>query len=192
MIAGIYLRVSTDRQDERNQWPACAKLAAARGWETRVVTETGSGMRDRDGWAEIMNLARRGEIRAVVVWRLDRIDRRMFQLMRDVRELDRIGCVLVSVHETWVDTGGPFRDLVLAVFGWAAEHENRKLRENTRAGVARARAAGRVAGPRSQFGTDEIERARALKAEGNTWGQIAKTLKVTKGAIHAAATKRPA
>lgn len=149
MRAAVYLRVSTEKQDEKNQEPDCLRVCAARGWEPFVLREKESGATmNRPVWNQVMDEAHRGRIGAVVVWSIDRIGRSMFELIDDVRELDRVGVQVVSVKETWLDTGGPARDLLLPIFAWVAHQQRTKLRDQTRAGLARARAAGRVGGRR--------------------------------------------
>jgi DNA invertase Pin-like site-specific DNA recombinase len=63
-----------------------------------------------------------------------------------VLALDRAGVQLVSVREPWLDTGGPVRDLLLAIFSWVAEQERRRLAERTKAGLARVREHGSRSG----------------------------------------------
>lgn len=61
--------------------------------------------------------------------------------LTDVLELDRIGVKVVSVRESWLDTGGPVRNLLIAIFSWCAEQERNRLVERTKAGLASARRA---------------------------------------------------
>lgn len=93
-----------------------------------------------------MDDARRGKVRAVVVWALDRLDRNMLACLARVVELDRLGVTVVSVREPWLDTSGPTRSLVVAVFGWVAEQERARLIKRTSAGLARARREGKHIG----------------------------------------------
>jgi len=176
MKAANYLRVSTERQDEANQEPECLRLTQARGWEPVIFRERESGAKDRAEWSRVLDAARRGEVRAVVIWSLDRVGRRMFQVINDVRELHRYGCVVVSVRESWLDTSGPASSLLLAIFGWVAEHERERLRERTSAGLARARAQGQVLGPPRVLPVSVANIARGLRAEGTakrrSWAEV--------------------
>jgi len=81
MKAAIYLRVSTDGQTEENQEPDCLRLCAARGWEPVVIRETESGAKERPEWRRVVELARRGQVGAVVFWALDRIGRKSLQIL---------------------------------------------------------------------------------------------------------------
>jgi DNA invertase Pin-like site-specific DNA recombinase len=71
--------------------------------------------------------------------------------LADVLELDRIGVTVVSVRESWLDTGGPVRSLLIAIFSWVAEQERARLIERTKAGLAAARRKGKRLGrPRAE------------------------------------------
>lgn len=183
--AAIYLRVSSKdgRQDEANQEPDCRRVCEARGWPVGAVyAERESGAKARPVWSDVLELARRGQLRAVVVWSIDRIGRSMWQVVADVRELGRLGCSVVSVREPWLDTGGPTRDLLLAIFGWVAEHERERLRERVRAGLDRARSEGKRLGrPPAGMPASAIEQARRIRGvtpgdELASWIFVSRTL----------------
>jgi DNA invertase Pin-like site-specific DNA recombinase len=69
-----------------------------------------------------------------------------------VLELDRLWVPVLSVREGWLDTSGPVRPLLVAIFGWVAEQERSRLIERTKAGLERARRQGKRLGrpPASQ------------------------------------------
>lgn len=144
--AALYLRVSTEDQTEENQLPDLLQLAHRRGWQPVEYRETGSAAKARPVLDQLMVDARAGRLGAVVVWALDRLDRNMVACMLRVAELDRLGVAVVSVRESWLDTSGPARSLLVAVFGWVAEQERTRLIERTRAGLARAKREGTRSG----------------------------------------------
>ncbi|MFP2964044.1 recombinase family protein [Myxococcus sp. 1LA] len=146
MKAALYLRVSTDKQTLENQRAPLLALAEARGWTPVPYEETGSAVKSRPVFDKLMVDAKAGRVRAVVVVALDRLGRSMSGVIATVRELDRVGCAVVSLRESWLDTGGPARDLLLAVFGWVAQEERRILVERTNAGIERARRQGTKSG----------------------------------------------
>jgi putative DNA-invertase from lambdoid prophage Rac len=149
MKAGAYLRVSTDRQDERNQEPDVLRICQARGWEPVVFREQESGTKVRPEWEKLKAAVHRGELSAVVLWALDRAGRDRVRLAHDIAELSRKGATVVSVREPWLDQpAGPMRDLLLQIMAWFAETERARLIERTKAGQARALAAGKTIGRR--------------------------------------------
>lgn len=144
--AALYVRVSTEQQTTANQLGELQQLAAARGYSTAVYEETESAAKRRPVLERLMDDARRGKVRAVLVWALDRLDRSMGTCIARVLELDRIGVPVLSVREGWLDTSGPVRSLLVAIFGWCAEQERSRLIERTKAGLERARRDGKRLG----------------------------------------------
>lgn len=169
MRAAIYMRVSTDEQTTLNQRAELARLVGARGWGRDVkfyedVGVSGSKM-SRPGIDSLMEDARAGRVQVVAVWALDRLGRNMQGMVALVLELDRLGVQVVSVTESWLDTGGPVRTLLLSIFGWVAEQERSRLIERTRAGLARARAEGTPIG-RPRKSPAKVAAALRALAEG--------------------------
>ncbi len=195
--AALYLRVSTDEQTEENQVPDLHRIAAARGWEAVEFRETGTGSTDaRPGLARVMEAARRGEVRAVVVWSLSRLHRHMSNTVRDVQELDRLGVAVVSHRETWMDTTGPHRSLLVAIFGWLYEQERAELIVRTRAGLARVeheeaderkrearRAAGKLAIGRPRASVVMLHAATDLVRSGASVRDAARTKGVAEATL---------
>jgi putative DNA-invertase from lambdoid prophage Rac len=143
----IYLRVSTQEQSVENQRPELIQLAQARGFEvTEVIEETVSAAKQRPGFERVMKLAHEGKASVIIVWALDRMGRSMIGNLQAVLELDRLGLQVVSMREPWLQTDGPVRALLIAIFSWVAEQERSRIRERTRAGLDRARQAGKQLG----------------------------------------------
>lgn len=195
-VAAVYLRVSSDRQDEANQEPECLALCAARGWEPRTFRETMSGAKSRPVWDAALDTIRRGQCRALVVWAVDRAGRSKVQLAHDLGQVWRWGAEVASVRDSWLEQpAGPLRTLLVDVMGWMAEGERARLIERTRAGLDRARAvlAARGSYVRARDGKvvrglgrprtlplEVIGRASELRGDGPapamSWGRIARVL----------------
>jgi DNA invertase Pin-like site-specific DNA recombinase len=144
--AGVYLRVSTDRQTVQNQLADLDRLVRARGYESVIYEEVESAAKARPVLDCLLADARAGRITAVAVWALDRLHRSMVGAIQTVLELDRLGVRVVSVREPWLDTDSPVRPLLVAIFGWVAEQERTRLIERTKAGMSRARKEGKKIG----------------------------------------------
>lgn len=144
--AALYLRVSTDRQTTANQRGDLERLALARGLTPLVYEETESAAKARPVLDRMLADARAGRVQAVVVWALDRLHRSMHGAIATVLELDRLGVQVISLREPWLDTSGPVRSLLVAIFGWVAEQERTRLIERTKAGLERARSEGKRLG----------------------------------------------
>lgn len=74
MRVGLYARVSThDQQTLGLQVEAMRCYVRDRGWSlAREVQDVGSGAKERPQREALLKAARRREVDAVVVWRLDR------------------------------------------------------------------------------------------------------------------------
>jgi DNA invertase Pin-like site-specific DNA recombinase len=180
--AALYARVSTAEQTTANQVDELHRLATARGWEPALYEEKESAAKRRPILDRLMDDARRGKVRAVVVWALDRLDRNMLACLSRVVELDRLGVPVVSVREPWLDTSGPTRSLLVAVFGWVAEQERARLIERTRAGLDRARREGKRLG-RPRTSSVLLHAAAEMVAHGEPVAAAARAKGVSRAAL---------
>lgn len=174
--AASYHRVSTADQDATLARDELRAAASARrlqiAWQ---IEETGSGARnDRPGLQQILDLARRGKIAFVLVWKLDRFGRSVVDVVSNVKELVRCGVTFVSITQG-IEIGpesGPAGNLVLSVLAAAAEFEREVIRERIRLGLSKARKRGVKLGRRQVVSHDAIGAAYRLRAGGATWGQV--------------------
>ena len=183
--AAIYLRVSKGEQHAENQRPDVDRIVGQRGLEVVEVYEDSiSAVKRRPEFDRMVRDAQRGRFDVLVIWAIDRFGRTMAGNIQTVLELDRRGVVTVSVQEPWLDTGGPVRDLLLAIFSWIAEQERARLVERTNAGLERAKRKGiRLGRPPARV---NLWLAKKLIAEGKSLRQVAKVLKVPLGTLHGA------
>jgi putative DNA-invertase from lambdoid prophage Rac len=164
--AAIYMRVSTNRQTVENQRPDVDRLVALRGFDViERYEEQVSASAKRPEFERMMNDAKAGKFTVLVVWALDRFGRNMGGNIADILALDKAGVKVVSVKEPWMDTGGPVRELLVAIFSWVAQQEKARLIERTKAGLALAKARGIVLGRPSAVLLPEAERTSVIQ----TW-----------------------
>jgi DNA invertase Pin-like site-specific DNA recombinase len=175
----LYLRVSKSNgsQSTDNQQPECEQMARQRGEVVQVYVEQASAVKKRPAFESMMTDARRGKFDVLVIWAIDRFGRSTVGNMNDLLELDRIGVQVASVRESWLDTTGPTRTLLVAIFSWVAEQERARLIERTKAGLATARRKGvRLGRPKRRIDLDE---ARSLLAvEGTSVRAVARAMKL--------------
>ena len=142
---GIYARVSTHDQQtlalQRNALVAYAQQRSGSIVAVVEVEEVGSGVNERLQRERLMRAARRREIDAIVVWRLDRWGRSLADLVSTLQELYELGVGFISLSEALDFTTPTGRAMagMLAVF---AEFERGILRERVKAGIAEARRRG--------------------------------------------------
>lgn len=142
MKAVIYLRVSTEEQEPENQKKECIKFAENRGYEVQeVLLEKLSGFSgiERPKYEKVKQLARNGEIKAVIVWALDRWVRNRDTLLDDVTILRNYGCKIHSVQEAWLEAinidgalGKTIQDFLLGLIGSLAELESQRKSERVK------------------------------------------------------------
>lgn len=138
MLIG-YARVSTDDQNLELQRDALALAGCQRVYEDR----DSAAKAERPGLLLALEVLREGDV--LVVWRLDRLARSLKDLMALADRLDALGAGLRSLQEG-IDTASSGGRLLFHLFGALAEFERNLLRERTQAGLAAARARGRLGG----------------------------------------------
>ena len=109
---------------------------------------------------DVLSYLRNGD--TLVVWRLDRLGRSLQHLIEVVAALAERGIGFKSLTEQ-IDTTTPGGKLIFHVFGALAEFERDLIRERTHAGLAAARARGRLGGrPKKLADAKQLELARTL------------------------------
>lgn len=179
MLIG-YARIST--QDQTPDLQSDALRAA--GCQ-KIFTEQASGaQRDRPQLKAALDYARDGAGDMLVVWRLDRLARSLGQLIETVEHLDARQIGFRSLTEA-IDTHSAGGRLVFHLFGAMAEFERSLIRERTRAGLAAARARGRVGGRPAALSERDLMVARALLADPDiTVAEIAQRLGVAPSTLY--------
>jgi DNA invertase Pin-like site-specific DNA recombinase len=154
-----YARVSTGEQTLDLQLDALT--AADCG---RIFRDTASGAKsDRPGLGQALDHLRDGD--TLVVWRLDRLGRSLRHLIDTLTALDQCGIGFRSLTEA-IDTTTPGGKLVFHIFGALAEFERDLIKERTNAGLAAARARGRLGGRRKAFADPaKLRMAKTLFAD---------------------------
>src|ERR1035441_10605571 len=127
--------------------------------------------------------ASRREFGLVLFWSLDRFSRGgAYETLRYLQTLTQYGVNYRSFTEGYLDSCGLFKDVVVSILAVIAKQERVRLSERTLAGLARARAEGRVGGrPRIQCNPHKILK---LRAAGHSLGGIASKLGLTKTTVH--------
>ncbi len=189
----IYTRVSTSRQDLRSQEPDLKAWVEAEADGRRVAwyrdKHTGRSV-DRPALKRLERDIRAGKVETLVVWRNDRMVRRLRHLLAFLEELDERKVEYVSLKDGGLLSGGSasaraFRNM-LAVF---AEYESELISERTRAGQAAARRrgvtwGGRKPGQRYRLTPERLRALRALLDEGLPKTVIARQLGISRSTVY--------
>ena len=107
-----------------------------------------------------------------MVWKLDRLGRSMRHLVLLVEELRERDVNFRSLTDS-IDTSTPMGRFFFHVMGALAEMERELIIERTRAGLAAARAQGRVGGRRPKFTAEQWDQMGRLIAAGETLQRVA-------------------
>ncbi|MGP9761247.1 recombinase family protein, partial [Corynebacterium sp. AOP12-C2-36] len=122
----------------------------------------------------------------LVVWRLDRLGRSVSHLIAQLEDLQDRGVGFVSIQEA-IDTTTPGGRLVFHVFSALAQFERDLIVERTTAGLAAARARGRVGGRPAKLSEQQVDIARSLYESGSvSVAQIGRILGVSRSTIYRA------
>ena len=144
MLLG-YARVS--KGDEQNNALQARALKAA-GCR-KLFEEAASGGRwDRPELHRMLDQLREGD--TVVVWKLDRLSRSLKDVLHIMERIAEAGAGFRSLTES-IDTTTPAGRMMMQMVGSFAEFERAMIRERTSAGLAAARAEGRVGGRRKKL-----------------------------------------
>jgi putative DNA-invertase from lambdoid prophage Rac len=143
MKLGCYARVSTHEQQTLTlQRDAMAAYAQQRGWPiVLMVEEISSGASERRQRQALLRAARRRDIDAIVVWRLDRWGRSLADLVVTLQELQALDVGFISLQEA-LDLTTPMGRAMAGLLAIFAEFEREVLRERVKAGIAQARRRG--------------------------------------------------
>lgn len=177
MLIG-YAQVSTDDQNLDLQPDALKGAGCERMFEDMV-----SGAKaDRTGLAAMMTVLRAGD--TIVIWRLDRLGRSLKNLIELVERFESAKVGLRSLQEN-IDTTTSGGRLVFHLFGALAEFERNLIRERTQAGIAAARARGRMGGRPKQLDPDKLALALRLHHEDRyTIKEICQMMGISKSTLY--------
>lgn len=142
---------------------------------------------DKVGLAKALAYLREGD--TLVVWKLDRLGRTVKGLVELVDLLKTRGIHFRSVTDA-IDTTTP-ADRFFAMMAALAEMERGLIRERTNAGLAAARARGRLGGRKPKLDASKLESARTLLAAKVEVGVVAKNLGVSRTTLYRALAKLP-
>ena len=145
----LYARVSTTKQDCDNQLSQLRAYAAQQNWT--IVAEyidTASGAKaDRPQFKAMFEAASQRKFDLILFWALDRFTREgTLQTLNYLDKLNAYGVCYRSYTELWLDSAGPFRDVVLALLATLAKQERKRIQERVKAGLQRAKREGRLPG----------------------------------------------
>lgn len=188
-LPGVGMRIGYARVSTTDQDLALQEDALLRSGCTQIIVErvARSGpRRAKTGAPELEALLkhiRRGD--TLVVWRLDRLAGSVAELLRIIDSLRDRGVFFESLMER-IETATAAGRAFMQMVGVFAEYERNLLVERTKAGVAAARARGRVGGRPPKLSKQKQAELKILLKDGSlSIDSIAKSLDVSKTTLYA-------
>jgi DNA invertase Pin-like site-specific DNA recombinase len=186
MRVALYARVSTkDKgQDTESQLHQLREFAERHGTIYKVFTDQESGGKaDRTEFKALLLEAYQQKFDLVVFWRLDRFSREgALATLRYLKELKDHGVNYKSFTEPYLDSLGPFGDVIVSMLATIAAQDLIKISENTKAALAKKKAAGVVLGAPTKS-QDVVAQVRWLKDGGASNQAIARALKMSPSTV---------
>ncbi len=144
-------------------------LVAAGVTKKRMYEDQASGRKDdRPGLDACLKALREGD--TLLVWKLDRLGRDLTHLVNLIQDLSKRGVKLkvLAGRGASIDTTTASGKMVFGIFAALAEYEQALVSERTRAGLAAARARGRVGGRRHTMTPAKVHLAKAAMGKPGT------------------------
>jgi DNA invertase Pin-like site-specific DNA recombinase len=181
MIAA-YLRVSTKDQDTGLQRAEIDQWRRGNGIRSDAVTwyedhETGTTLR-RPAFERLQADIFAGKVKTVIIWKLDRISRKMRDGTNVLADWTDRGVRVVSVTQQLDLTGVVGRIIASVLFG-LAEIDLQNMKDRRRAGIAQAKIRGVYKGRRPGARKADRIRARELQEKGLKPAEIALALGIS-------------
>lgn len=181
-----YARVSSADQDLNLQIDALIQAGCKK---EHIFTDKLSAIKDnRPGLDKALSFLRPGD--TLVVWRLDRLGRSLKDLIEIVEQLG-VKKVNFKTLTDGIDTTTSGGRLIFHIFGAIAEFERELIRERTNAGLAAARARGRLGGRKIKYDSSKIAAAEHLaKTTNKSIREICKIVGVSTSTYYSRRSKR--
>ena len=139
-----YARVSTDKQDVKNQKIALINLGVDPDNIYADVNVSGTiSAKKRTEFKKVYDKILKGEVEELHVFEMSRLGRNSTESIQLVLEIEQLGVPIISMspNEAWTrDVHEPgIRNIFVSVFAWFADIERKSISERTIAGLKKAK-----------------------------------------------------
>ena len=158
--------------------------AQARNFEviTEFIDYASGTTEDRTQYKLMMAAAKKRKIDVVLVWRYDRFARSTQALVNALKEFQSLGIDFISYQEN-IDTTTPTGELIFHVMASLAQFESSLISQRVKAGMARAKAQGKLIS-RPKISIQKQQELFELQKMGLSMNKISKKAKVAYGTVY--------
>lgn len=188
-IVAAYVRVSTIGQNEAGQVEAIKAYCQNHNLEPVFFIDKATGNNlDRPEFNRLNEMIFRGEVSTVLIYKLDRLSRKLHEGIMTLTTWLESGVRLVSITQS-LDFSGSVGKMIAAVLLGVAEMEQETRRERQFDGIQVAKTKGVYKGRKSGTEVFSRERIIELRERGLNYDEISTALNCSKKTIQRALKK---
>jgi DNA invertase Pin-like site-specific DNA recombinase len=179
-----YQRVSTSKQDYENQTNSLDKQIELLGWDcVGEYKEVVSGVKDsRPQLQKMIEDARLRKFDRVIVFALDRLGRKIVQVVNTIHSLEECGVHLFIVKES-VDTSNSQGKIFANFISIFSQLERDMMISRQKEAIDRIRSKGGKWGKGKLISQEQRDRIVALRTQGLSYRGICKEVDVSLGSV---------
>jgi DNA invertase Pin-like site-specific DNA recombinase len=192
MSTAVYIRVSTVGQNEAGQRAEIERWLKGNGiTDAKFYVDKATGTNlDRPAFQELQTAIFNGEVKTVVVWKLDRLARSLRDGINTLADWLDKGVRLVSTTQQ-LDFSGMTGQLVASVLFAVAQMEQQTRKERQAAGISVIKENEQLRKQKYRGrkpGSVKVDRSRVLELheKGLTVGEIQDYLKISRASVYRA------
>ncbi|WP_350343888.1 recombinase family protein [Proteinivorax tanatarense] len=172
-----YARVSTQKQNLQMQIDALEKHGV-----DEIISDKISGSKvERKGLNNLLNKLRKGD--TLVVWKLDRLGRTMFQLVNLLNGFKDKGINFISIQDG-INTSTTMGKFMFHVMGAMAEMEREVINDRVKSGLESAKARGRQGGRKKAHSKEKIDTMVKMVSDGYSKKEICESMGVSRTTLY--------
>ena len=134
----LYLRISTDKQELKNQEVQLREYCEKKGYKViHVYSDVISGKeKSRPQFDKMFRDAQKRLFELVLFWDISRFSRAgTLYTLQKLKQLENLGVSWESFQEPYFNSIGEFKDVVLSIMSTLAKIEREKISARTKAGL---------------------------------------------------------
>lgn len=184
MKTAVYIRCSTEEQNEASQRREISRYLKNHGIEGAefFVDKASGDTLERPQFDRLQKLVFMGEVARIIVYKLDRVSRKLVDGITTVANWCKAGIEVVSVTQG-IDLRAEMGQVIAAMLFGFAQMEQTTRRERQADGIAAAKERGVYAGRKPGATKAKASDAKRYRSRGWTDNEIAQQLGITRRTV---------